>query len=237
MYKLLANDGHKFYHIDFQRINYFQDYDPESLKDIILFTTSFSTINRLELFLKENNILPNDVNINNFEITYTKGDKTSTILNNIPLKKDISLFKFDNLLRVYKKEIQNKDFYYFFIKHYYNKLKNVSVFIPILKELYSGYKYYEENYKLKEETYYFLEEFITKYATRNGIINLTRMTELIIFITENKGVFETKDVVDEIKTKKEELNHYKELLNNVSEDEHNIYENKIKELEQELGGR
>ena len=227
----------------YSKIPGFVDLDENSLTDIIRFTTSFENNNELFNFLKDTDLIPEDLQKGYFNIALFKGKNDVVILPyGIPYACDKKFYDINYLKFHFATHFRNLDFMYHFISEFYNPLKDVPIYREDLSCIRDGVETYKNEGIIATEAISTIESFVKIYCTKkkndnNYVINFLNVHKLVMFTSlYRKRPNELVKLPSELELIEMEIKHYQELINNgdLTIEQIETYTDKINDLENEL---
>ena len=152
----------------YSKVPGFDDLDENALTDIIRFTTSFENNNELFNFLKDTNLIPENMQKGYFNIALFKGKNDIVILPyGIPSACDKKFYDINYLKFHFAMKLRNLDFMYHFISEFYNPLKDVPIYREDLNYIRDGVETYKNEGIVATEAASAMERFIRMYCIKN----------------------------------------------------------------------
>lgn len=227
-----------------------------SLQGIVDFTNTFTNRNELLEYLFNIGVITYEYIDGVFKIHSRRGKASEPKLIPYGLSYEIEkkFFSLDYLANYYVEHIDDEDFITSFLQKYYNYLRhnprvNSELYqISFCRTYYKqfGY-YYDEHHEGNISRKDAMRNFVYKYAQRTSkgqnVINILTLRDLAMFaINYNRDKTQNNPEVsmdnkENSHSIKDEIRHYKQLLSELSpfDEAYEIYQNKIEELEQEIG--
>ena len=226
----------------YSKVPGFNDLDENALTDIIRFTTSFENNNELFNFLKDTNLIPENMQKGYFNIALFKGKNVSILPYGIPYECDKKFYDINYLKFHFATHFRNLDFMYHFISEFYNPLKDVPIYREDLKCIRDSVETYKNEGIVVTEAVSAMENFIRMYSTKKRpdgkyVINFLNMHKLVMFTSlYRKRPSELIKSPSEMEMIEMEIKHYQQLLDNsdLTIEQTEIYTDKINDLENEL---
>ncbi len=226
----------------YSKVPGFNDLDENALTDIIRFTTSFENNNELFNFLKDTNLIPENMQKGYFNIALFKGKNVSILPYGIPYACDKKFYDINYLKFHFATHFRNLDFMYHFISEFYNPLKDVPIYREDLKCIRDSVETYKNEGIVVTEAVSAMENFIRMYSTKKRpdgkyVINFLNMHKLVMFTSlYRKRPSELIKSPSEMEMIEMEIKHYQQLLDNsdLTIEQTEIYTDKINDLENEL---
>ncbi len=227
----------------YSKVAGFSDLNENALTDIIRFTTSFKNHNELLNFLKDTNLLPENLQKGYLNIALFKNQRDVVLLPyGIPYECDKKFYDINYLKFHFSTHFRNLNFMYHFISEFYNSLKDVPIYREDLRCIRNGVEEYKDDGIVNTEAVSAIERFVKIYCTKKKadgkyVINFLNMHKLVMFTSLYRNrPSELINTPSDLETVKMEINHYQELLDNgdLTLEQREIYTDKINELESEL---
>ena len=227
----------------YSKVPGFDELNENALTDIIRFTTSFENNNELFNFLKDTNLIPENLQNGYFNIALFKGKNDIVLLPyGIPYACDKKFYDINYLKFHFAMKYRNLDFMHHFISEFYNPLKDVPIYREDLKNIKDGIETYKSEGVVATEAISSMENFIRIYSTKKRadgkyVINFLNMHKLVMFTSlYRKRPSELVKSPSEIELVEMEIKHYHELLTNgdLTIEQTKVYTDKINDLESEL---
>ena len=227
----------------YSKVPGFDNLDENALTDIIRFTTSFENNNELFNFLKDTNLIPEDLQKGYLNIALFKGKNNIVFLPyGIPYACDKKFYDINYLKFHFSTHFRNLDFMHHFISEFYNPLKDVPIYREDLSCIRDGIETYKNEGIIATEAISAIENFVRIYCTKKKadgkyVINFLNMHKLVMFTSLYRNrPSELIKSPSELESINSEIKHYQELINNgdLTIEQIETYTDRINELENEL---
>ncbi len=222
----------------YTKIPGFDDLNENALSDIIRFTTSFKNHTELLNFLKDTDLISENLQNGYLSIALFKGKNISILPYGIPYECDKKFYDINNLKFYFSNQFSNLNFMYHFISEFYIPLKNVPIYRDDLRCIKDSIETYKNERIVPTEAVTAMESFVKIYCTKknvNGkyVTNFLNVHKLVMFSSLYRSrPIELTNAPSELEAIKMQLDNYQELIRDGEPEE--LYIDKINELQGEL---